>query len=157
MSRILSVALATALIGILLLPQLQAGAPGARVHYVGGTGGSLIEKSEVRMEMTGDEDLLLGCKGASLRVPYANINTLEYGQKVDRRVFEAIIISPLMLLSKRRTHFLTIGYTDADGHQQAMVFRVESGDVRSLLVGLEARTGRKVEYQDDEARKSGKG
>jgi hypothetical protein len=26
-----------------------------------------------------------------------------------------------------------------------------------VLVGLEARTGRRVEYQDDEARKAGKG
>jgi hypothetical protein len=48
-------------------------------------------------------------------------------------------------------------FTDIQGHQQAMVFRVESGDVRSLLVGLEAKTGRKVEYQDDEARRAGKG
>ncbi len=147
--------LAVSLIG--LSPQLQAHTSGARVHYVGGTGSSLIQKSEMRIEIDGDSDLVLLCKGASLRVPYGNINTLEYGQKVERRIAEAIIISPLMLLSKRRTHFLTIGYTDAEGHQQAMVFRVESGDVRSLLVGLEARTGRKIEYQDDEARKAGKG
>ena len=157
MSKIFWVMLLTAITGITLLPQLQAGASGARVHYVGGTGTSLIEKSEIRIELAGDDDLMLDCKGASLRVPYGNINTLEYGQKVDRRVFEAIVISPLMLLSKKRTHFLTIGYTDVEGRQQAMVFRVESGDVRSLLVGLEARTGRKVEYQDDEARKAGKG
>ncbi len=140
-----------------LSPQLQAKASGARVHYVGGTGSSLIQKSEIRIAIDGDNDMVLECKGASLRVPYSNINTLEYGQKVERRIAEAIIISPLFLISKRRTHFLTIGYTDAEGHQQAMVFRVESGDVRSLLVGLEARTGRKIEYQDDEARKAGKG
>jgi len=32
-----------------------------------------------------------------------------------------------------------------------MVLRVEKGDIRSVLTGLEARTGRRVEYQDDEA------
>lgn len=136
---------------------LQASASGARVHYVGGTGASLIEKSELRLDLGSDNDLVLECKGATLRVPYSNINTLEYGQKVDRRVAEAILISPLLLLAKKRTHFLTIGYTDADGHQQAMVFRVEASAVRGLLVGLEARTGRKIEYQDDEARKAGRG
>ncbi len=150
-----AVLLATALTA--LSPQLQAKALGARVHYVGGTGAALIAKTEIRIDMRGDDALLLECKGAALRVPYVTINTLEYGQKVDRRVLEAVLISPLMLLSKKRTHFLTIGYTDAEGHQQAMVFRVESGDVRLLLVGLEARTGRKIEYQDDEARKAGKG
>lgn len=145
------------LLALALLPKLQASESGARVHYVGGTGASLIDKSDVVLQLSSDDDLVLECKGASLHVPYANINTLEYGEKVERRVAEAVLISPLLLLSKRRTHFLTIGYTDASGHQQAMIFRVGSGDVRSLLVSLEARTGRKVEYQDDEARRSGKG
>ena len=35
--------------------------------------------------------------------------------------------------------------------------KVEKGDIRGVLTGLEARTGRRVEYQDDEARKAGKG
>ena len=46
---------------------------------------------------------------------------------------------------------------DGDGHQQAVVLEVNKGDIRQLLVSLEARTGRRVEYQDDEARKAGKG
>jgi len=35
------------------------------------------------------------------------------------------------------------------------VFRIEKGDIRSVLAGLEARSGRRVEYQDDDARKAG--
>ena len=50
-----------------------------------------------------------------------------------------------------------IGYTDEQGHQQAMIFRVGKTDIRTILVSLEARTGRRVEFQDDEARKAGKG
>ena len=38
-----------------------------------------------------------------------------------------------------------------------MVLQVGGDDIRPLLVSLEARTGRKVEYQDEEARKAGKG
>ena len=140
-----------------ILPLLQASAPGARVHYVGGTGAGLIEKSEVTIELSSDNDLVLTSKGASLHIPYQSVNTVEYGQKVERRVAEAILISPILLLAKRREHFLTIGFVDLEGHQQAMVFRVGSGDIRSLLVALEARTGRKVEYQDDDARRAGKG
>jgi hypothetical protein len=34
---------------------------------------------------------------------------------------------------------------------------VNKNDIRQLLVSLEARSGRRVEYQDDEARKAGKG
>jgi hypothetical protein len=143
--------------GVALSPLLQAGAPGVRAHYVGGTGAAFIPKSDVVIEVTGDENLVFECKGASLQVPYSSVNVLEYGQKVDRRVAEAILISPILLLAKRRTYFLTIGYTDIEGHQQAAVFRVSSGDIRILLVSLEAKTGRKVEYQDDDARRGGKG
>ena len=85
------------------------------------------------------------------------MNALEYGQKVDRRYFAAVLISPLFLLSKKREHFLTIGYSDEEGRQQAMIFRVNKADIRAMLVSLEARTGRKIEFQDDDARKAGKG
>jgi hypothetical protein len=44
-------------------------------------------------------------------------------------------------------------YTDANGRQQAVVLQVNKGDVRALLPELEAKTGRRVEYTDDEARK----
>jgi hypothetical protein len=82
---------------------------------------------------------------------------VEYGQKVDRRYVSAAVISPLFLLAKKREHFLTIGFQDDDGHQQALIFRVNKNDIRTALVSLEARTGQQVQYQDDEARKAGKG
>jgi hypothetical protein len=66
------------------------------------------------------------------------------------------LISPIFLLEKKKTHYLTIEYTDAGGKQQAVVLRVSKGDIRPLLVSLEARTGRRIEYQDEDARKAGK-
>jgi len=63
----------------------------------------------------------------------------------------------MLLLSKEHKHFVTLGYVDAEGKQEVLVFRVDKGDIRSVLAGLEARTGRRVEYQDGEARKAGKG
>jgi hypothetical protein len=38
-----------------------------------------------------------------------------------------------------------------------MLFRVDKNSIRAALVSLEARTGLKVQYQDEEARKAGKG
>src|SRR6478736_646335 len=96
-------------------------------------------------------------RGKQVRVPYEHVNLLEYGQKVDRRLLMAVVISPMFLLAKSRKHFLTLGYTDEDGKQQALVFRVDKNGIRAMLVGLEARTGQKVQYQDPEARKAGKG
>ena len=74
-----------------------------------------------------------------------------------RRYAAAVLISPLLLLSKSRKHFVTLEYVDSEGKQQALVFRTDKRDIRGLLAALEARTGRRIEFQDDEARKSGKG
>jgi hypothetical protein len=64
------------------------------------------------------------------------------------------VISPVFLLSKSRKHFLTIGYSGDDGKQQALVFRVDKNSIRSTLAALEARTGQKTQYQDEQARKA---
>jgi hypothetical protein len=96
-------------------------------------------------------------RSSSFLIPYKDVNTLEYGLRVSRRYVEAALISPVFLLGKKKVHFLTIGYTDQEGKQQAMVLQVGGGEIRPLLVSLEARTGRRIEYQDDEARKAGRG
>ena len=117
----------------------------------------LSGKAEGNISLTEEEAFLFRTKKTTVRILYQRIHTLEYGQRVSRRYAEAVLISPLLLLSKSRKHFVTIGYADDQGKQQALVFRVRKQDVRSVLAGLEAKTGRKVEYQDDEARRSGKG
>lgn len=131
-----------------------AAEPGPRIEFAGGT---VPVKASARMDLNASDWLVFHGSKADLRIEYRKVNTLEYGQNVSRRYAAAILISPLLLLSKARKHFVTLGYVDAEGKQQAVVFRVAKGDIRSVLASLEARTGRRVEYQDDEARKSGKG
>lgn len=128
-----------------------------RVEYAGGTSSEFAPGVQGRIELTDNRYFAFYSKKAQLRVPYDRIDLLEYGQQVGRRLAMAIVISPLFLLSKSRKHFLTVGYTGDDGNQQALVFRVDKNNIRSTLVSLEARTGLKVEYQDEEARKAGKG
>jgi hypothetical protein len=130
---------------------------GEKVEYIGGTIEKLANGSDGSIQTSRPTHLLFVSKGRSIEVPYDQVNLLEYGQKVNRRVGMAVVVSPLFLMSKARKHFLTIGFTDADGQQQAMVFRVGKEGVRSLLASLEARTGVKVTFQDEEARKAGKG
>jgi hypothetical protein len=143
---------------LLVLPlALAAGEAGVKAHYIGGTLAGIAGKSTARLDLTGAEVLRFRCGRADLLINYHKINTLEYGQNVSRRYAAAILVSPLLLLSKSRKHFVTIGFVDSAGNQQALVFRLDKGDIRMVLAALEARSGRRVEYQDDEARKSGKG
>ena len=130
---------------------------GSRVEYIGGTLDQYKQHCDGKILTSDVREFRFQTKGSAVTVPYDKINLVEYGQKADRRYVSAVLISPILLLSKSRKHFLTVGYTDANGNQQAMVFRVNKHDIRIVLASLEARTGRKVQFQDDEARKAGKG
>jgi hypothetical protein len=143
--------------GLVFLLTLAAAEPGFRAQWIGGTLPGVAAKSSALLDLTAGEALTLHCEGREFRIDYRKINTVEYGQNVSRRYAAAILISPILLLSKSRRHFVTVGYTDEAGAQQAIVFRIKKGDIRSVLAGLEARTGRRIEFQDDEARKAGKG
>jgi hypothetical protein len=141
--------------GLFLSLTLPAAEPGVRAQFIGGTLPEIKVKSTARLDITDSEELVFTWGKNELRILYNRVSTLEYGQKVSRRYAAAILISPVLLLSKSHQHFVTLGYADNEGKQQALVFRVEKGDIRSVLAGLEARSGRRVEYQDDDARKKG--
>jgi len=133
---------------------LSAADNGSRAEYVGGTLSALPSNTDGRVSTVDGGSFEFRSRPAMIRVPYDRINLLEYGQNVSRRYAMAILISPVLILSKKRAHFLTVGYTDDAGQQQAMVLRLDKGIVRVVLATLEARTGRKVQYQDVEARKA---
>ncbi len=144
-------ALAVALLLSMNSSSLMAGRD-AGAEYVGGTvtigsGGGVID-------LTHEEFFVFRTKKSGVRIPYDRINLLEYGQQVNRRYAMAIVISPLLVLSKSRKHFLTVGYEDDEGRQQAIVLRVDKSHIRPVLVSLEAKTGKKLQYQDAEARKA---
>jgi hypothetical protein len=146
-----------ALLSAFVCCSLLAGSKGSRAEYAGGTILQIPDGCSGSIQAVDEQFFVFYSKKARWRVPYDRINLIEYGQKVDRRYMAAVLVSPLFLLSKKRQHFLTVGYTDEQGRQQAMIFRVDKTDIRMILVALEARTGRRVEFQDDEARKAGKG
>lgn len=144
----------TILAGLIFATLLQAQ---SRAEYVGGTSATLASGVSGSLEISDPHYVAFYAKKVQLRIPYTHIEMLEYGQKVDRRLLLAIAISPVFLLSKKRKHFLTIGYTDDEGTHQALVFQVDKNDIRAMLAGLEARTGLTVQYQDADARKAGHG
>ena len=152
-------------IAALLAAVLVAGATvGAvdskKAEYVGGTISAISEQAEGLLDTTTETQLVFTPergKGPSLMVPYAAITSLEYGQKAGRRVGVAILVSPLALFSKKRKHFFTVGFKDKDGKDQAVVLELGKDIVRTTLTIVETRSGKKIDYQDDEARKAGRG
>ena len=129
----------------------------AKVEYIGGTASQIPVGASGAITVSDSHYFAFYSRKSNVRVAYDKVNLLEYGQTVGRRLDLAIIISPAFLLVKKRKHFLTVGYTDEEGKQQALVFRVDKNDIRATLASLEARTGQRVTYQDEEARKAGRG
>ena len=131
---------------------------GDKAMYVGGTlsgikdkaEGSFLTKSETAIQFSTKKD-------GAIEIPYANITNLEYGQKAGRRIGVAIMVSPLALFSKKRNHFLTVSFSDAAGKEQSAVFELGKEIVRTTLTIVETRSGKQIEYQDEEARKHSKG
>jgi len=134
-----------------------AGLGSNKTMYVGGTLNAIKQGAEGKSSTKDEKVFEFQYKGGDLKIPYDRVNDLEYGEKAGRRLGVAIMVTPLALLSKKRKHYLTIGYQDESDKQQAAVFELGKDVVRVTLASLEARTGRKIEYQDDEARKHGMG
>jgi hypothetical protein len=134
-------------------------------------GGTMAEFKEAKKEIKGhlitsDEKALMFKYGnnQTASIPYDHFIDMEYGQKSGRRVGAAvattILLGPiglLTLLSKKQNHFLTLGYTDETGKEQVAVFKLNKEMVRTTLPILEARSGKKVEYQSKGAEKKATG
>jgi hypothetical protein len=147
--------IALALVVAFATPLLAVG--GKKAEYVGGTVSTVPEKTEGDLDTKNDTTLTFSSKKGSIVIPYANITGIEYGQKAGRRVGVAILVSPLALFSKKRKHFLTVSYKDDAGKEQAAVLELGKDIIRTTLTIVETRSGKPIEYQDDDARKAGRG
>ncbi|HUS18236.1 MAG TPA: hypothetical protein VMZ25_01175 [Terriglobales bacterium] len=154
--------IAVVLVCSLSLPAF-AGLGSDKSKYVGGTTESLKKEVEGKI-ITDDEKVMVFAYGAGkLSIPYDKFVGLAYGQHAGRRVGATVawgvttlgIMALPMLFSKKRKHFLTIEYTDDRGVNQAAVFEIGKEAVRWTLKALEVRTGKKIVFEDDEARKAG--
>ncbi len=149
-------------VSLLWSPLAEAAVRGKSAKYTGGTVAQFKEAVNGKWDLE-DAALVFTPKKkewGALNIPYDKIDSLEFGQKIGRRVggalAGALIVSPvflLLLFSKKKKHFLTIGYKDAEGKAQGAVFELSKGIVHESLTLLETKSGKKVEYESDEARK----
>jgi hypothetical protein len=139
------------------LSAVSAGHLGSRGEYLGGTEPQIRTNTPGTLQAFDNVYFVFSGPKVSVRIPYERINLLEYGQDVSEHFSAMMLISPMFQLMKKRQHYLTVGFEDNEGRQQALVFRVNKSEIRTILVSLEAKTGQRVQYQDAEARKEGKG
>ena len=145
--------LAAVSVFIVLAAQLSAyaGVGSKKTMYVAGSITTLPEDTEGESSTKDEKVFIFEYKGGKLEIPYGKMTSIEYGLKADRR-----IMSPVVVFNKKKKHYLTINFLDENGKQQGAVFELGKDIVQATLTGMEARTGRKIQYQGEEARKSAK-
>jgi hypothetical protein len=146
--------LATALVLILVVHvSAFAAVRGKEVMYVGGTIDNVPEATQGRLDTSHPKLLLFTSKKGDFTIPYNGVTSLEYGQKAGRRLGVAVAITVWAMFSKKRKHFLTVGYTDDNDQPQGVVIELPKGTPKSIITAIEARSGVKCEYESEEARK----
>ena len=132
-----------------------AGLSGDKAAYRGGTITQLRDGQEAVMVLTKADVFTF----ATLSVPYDKVKSIEYGQKAGRRVGAAIatavLVAPVglfLLFSKKRKHMVSLTWENAEGKTDAAVFELGKSAIRPALKILEAKTGKEVEYESEDAR-----
>jgi hypothetical protein len=148
-----SIALRFALVFITTLVAV-AGVSNDKAAYQGGTESDVPAGTAGYCTTGNEREFIFAFQNGQLVIPYDQINDLEYGMDAARRLTFSTAANPFRLFTKKKKHFLTIGWKDEHAQQHAAVFELGKSVVRPTIVTLEARTGRKVDYQDDAARKS---
>jgi len=164
--------ISAALIAVLLFEGVSFATDSKNVSYYGGTAPVFVtakDPIEGTLDTTQPKELIFMAydkpfKGEGFVIPYSSIIDLEYGQKTGRRIGLAatttVLFGPIELLSlfsKKRKHFLTVGFKDEKtGEGHAAVFELGKDMVRTTLAIVQAKTGKQIEYQDEEAKKSAK-
>lgn len=153
--RIAVKALVLMIVMLVSLMPAVAKTRGKEAKYIGGTLSGVEDGTKGRFYTGADSSAeFLSKKGETLfTIPYDKITGLEYGQKAGRRLGLAIAVSPLFLFSKKRKHFMTVYFSDEKDANQAAVFEFGKGDIYPFGVLLEDRSGQKIDFESDEARK----
>lgn len=135
------------------LPLAEASVKSGEAMYVGGTIAGLPEATMGKLNTESDKVLVFESPKGRFEIPFENVTSLEYGQKAGRRLGVALTLTIWALLSKKRKHFLTIGFTDDNEKPQGVVLEIPKGTAKSFITIIEVRSGKKVEYESEEAKK----
>ena len=125
-----------------------------KAMYVGGTvsslppgrvEGSLDCSAAAAMSFVAAKD------GSSVGVQWKSIQDLEYGPQVPPRwkAAKSLASLPSFMSKKGRKHYVTIGYKDFAGADQAVVFELGDQIIRRTLTALKDKSGKPLTCQDE--------
>ena len=94
-------------------------------------------------------DFLQDSGSPALSIKFDAIKDMTYEKASKPRMTEAVLISPLFLLSNSKKHYLTFQYTDESGEGKYAIIHLDKSNAREAVACAEAQTGKKVEQIDE--------
>lgn len=82
-------------------------------------------------------------------IPSKAVTDLFYSRVSGRRIKTAILVSPLLLFSKGKKHYMTISFNDGDGVAGAVEFRLDKSNYRGILHAVESVSGVPLEFDQE--------
>ncbi len=115
--------------------------------------GDKEKKLDARLELDPEAKILTlsdeknGIEKATYAVsPYSQINRIVYERSSHRRYKSGLLVTPWLLFSKGKKHWLTIEFDDvADQQQNFVCTRLDKNNYRRIIASLEAGIGLEVE------------
>ena len=76
-------------------------------------------------------------------IPYDSVTEITYEMSKNARIAEAILLSPLFLLSSSKKHWLTVKY-QTGGESDFVLLQLDKKEYQQAIATSEVRTGKKV-------------
>lgn len=129
-----------------------------KAMYVGGTVSSLPSggvEGSLDCSAAAAIFFVAAKSGTNVAVQWKAIQDLEYGPQVPARwkAAKSMTSLPSFLSKKGRKHYVTIGYKDFAGADQAVVFELGDELIRHTLGALKDKSGKPLTCQDELAGK----
>ena len=86
---------------------------------------------------------------AYFSIPTSAVQDVFYSRVSGRRIGAAIAITPFLLFSKGRKHYMTLTFNDGEEMVGAVEFRLHKGNYRSCLRSVEQVTGLTMGYDQE--------
>ncbi len=135
----------------LFVPLAFAGSD--EVQYQGGTL-AMENGTKLKVNLADPAGAVLTGKHGAVRIPWAGISSIEYGQTASRRVTSSVLLlGPMGLFLKAQKHYVSVEWTDAEGNAQAAAFRADKNNFRAILSAFRAKSKVVVVCGDAEAAK----
>lgn len=82
-------------------------------------------------------------------IPTSAVKELFYSRVSGRRIGAAILVSPLLLLSKGRKHYMTVSSNDGKAAIGAVEFKLDKSNYRPILRSVETAAGVTMQYDQE--------